>query len=161
MKYLIGDEEKEAIIFLNKAAEIAKSATCERSKCGSIIVKNNEIIGSVFNSPPHEDESQRRCKNEKSSYHQRVRDKTCCVHAEQRAMMDALRKNPEKIEGARLYFIRLADNDEISFAGQPYCTICSKMSLDLGIAEFVLWHETGICVYDSVEYNDLSFAFVD
>lgn len=45
-------------------------------------------------------------------------------------------------------------------AGKPYCTICSKMALDVGIAEFVLWHEEGITVYDTKEYNELSFQYV-
>ena len=33
------------------------------------------------------------------------------------------------------------------------------MALDVGIAEFVLWHEKGVCVYDTKEYNELSFQF--
>jgi hypothetical protein len=45
------------------------------------------------------------------------------------------------------------------FAGAPYCTICSKMALDVGLRWFGLWHETGIRMYDTREYNDLSFAW--
>lgn len=41
-------------------------------------------------------------------------------------------------------------------AGQPYCTIRSKMSLVVGIATFVLLHEDGICTYDTKEDNLLS-----
>ena len=73
--------------------------------------------------------------------------------------MDALRNNPDKIIGSRLYFIRLDDKGAPSRAGKPYCTICSKMALDIGIEEFVLWHEKGVCVYDTQEYNALSFQF--
>jgi deoxycytidylate deaminase len=36
-----------------------------------------------------------------------VTDKTCCIHAEQRAIMNALRNHPNEIEGADLYFMRL------------------------------------------------------
>lgn len=75
--------------------------------------------------------------------------------------MDALRKNPDKIVSSRLYFIRLDENETPSKAGQPYCTICSKMALDTGISEFVLWHKKGICVYDTQEYNALSFRYDD
>lgn len=159
MQYLTNNEEQAALLFLEKAAEVAKSATCERAQCGSVIVKDGEIIGSGFNSPPGEHESQRRCACEKSSYDQKVTDKTCCVHAEQRAIMDALRHNPDKLAGSRLYFIRLDDDGKMTRAGMPYCTICSKMALDVGIAEFVLWQERGVAVFDTVEYNDLSFAF--
>ncbi len=159
MRYLSGEEEKKALEYINKAAQIASDATCERSKCGSVIVNNNEIIGSGFNSPPQNREDQRKCSYSKDSYHEKVTDKTCCVHAEQRAIMDALRTNPDKIIGSRLYFIRLDNDGTPSRAGKPYCTICSKMALDAGIEEFVLWHDEGVCVYKTDEYNSLSFQY--
>jgi hypothetical protein len=53
--------------------------------------------------------------------------------------------------------MRLDMNDEIVKAGKPYCTICSKMALDAGVSEFVLLHDEGIAVYDTDEYNRLSF----
>jgi deoxycytidylate deaminase len=159
MKFLEGTERDKALGYIKKAAEVAKKATCKRLKCGAIIVKDDEIIGSGFNSPPGDLSSQNRCENSKSIYDKKVTDKTCCMHAEQRAMMDALRNNSDKLKGSRLYFIRLDSEGKISFAGQPYCTICSKMTLDLGISEFVLNHKEGICVYDKEEYNDLSFNY--
>ncbi len=73
--------------------------------------------------------------------------------------MDALREKPEKLFGSRLYFIRVDDGGLPSRAGGPYCTICSKMALDVGIEEFVLWHQKGICIYDTKEYNKLSFQY--
>ncbi len=149
----------KALEYIVQSVEVARNATCERSHCGSIIVKDNQVIGRGFNSPPREDETQRRCSYSKDSYHQKVTDKTCCIHAEQRAIIDALENNPDKIVGSRLYFIRLNENNKPQRANQPYCTICSKMALDVGIAEFVLWHEEGICVYETREYNDLSFRF--
>jgi hypothetical protein len=33
------------------------------------------------------------------------------------------------------------------------------MALDIGIKNFVLWHEKGICTYNTEEYNSLSFDF--
>lgn len=160
MRYLSNKEEQVAIEFFKKASVIALSSTCQRSKCGSIIIGiDNQIIGSGFNSPPRDSENQRRCSCSKEAYHKKVTDKTCCVHAEQRAIMDALKNNPEKITESRLYFIRLDENDDLSKAGKPYCTICSKMALDSGIKEFVLWHEDGICVYETDEYNTLSYQY--
>ena len=92
MRYLFGNEEKKALEYISKATIVAQNATCERSKCGSVIVKLDEIIGSGFNSPPHDLEEQRRCSCSKDSYHKKVTDKTCCVHSEQRAIIDALKK---------------------------------------------------------------------
>lgn len=159
MRFLEFKEREDAFKFFEKVVEVAEQATCNRSKCGSIIVKDGEIIGEGFNSPPANLEGQRRCLKKKNEYNFKVTDKTCCVYAEQRAIMDALKKNSEKIVGSRLYFIRLDENCEIAFAGRPYCTICSKMALDSGVKEFVLYHEEGICVYDTAEYNELSCRY--
>jgi len=160
MEYLTGKKEREALRYMDLAAKLALNSTCKRSLCGSVIVKDDEVIGKGFNSPPKNLESQIRCMNNKKSYSSKVTDKTCCVHAEQRAMIDALKKNADKIDGSRLYFIRLDEKDNPTKAGKPYCTICSKMALDVGIKEFILWHKEGICSYDSREYNNLSFGFI-
>ncbi|MFO0764321.1 MAG: hypothetical protein U0518_05745 [Candidatus Gracilibacteria bacterium] len=159
MYFLSGQDEIIGQKWLNQAAKIALRATCERSKCGCVIVSNNECIGIGCNTPPKSHESQRRCSCSKDGYHKKVTDKTCCIHAEQRAILDALRNHPDKINGSRLYFIRLDEENKPSFAGKPYCTICSKMALDVGIAEFVLSHQEGICVYNTEEYNDLSYQY--
>ncbi|MDD2537142.1 MAG: hypothetical protein PHU61_01475 [Candidatus Absconditabacteria bacterium] len=154
-------EEQEAREYLFYCVELAQKATCKRSRCGSIIVKDGDIIGAGINTPPAELETQRRCLCSKDSYHRKVTDKTCCIHAEQRAIMDALRKHPDKIINSRLYFLRLDEKGERSYAANPYCTICSKMALDVGIKEFVLWHKEGISVYSTQEYNILSYAYQD
>jgi len=159
MKYLLGYEEKEAMKFLDEAVSMARSATCERSRCGSVIVKDGEIIGRGFNSPPRSDETQRRCHTKKDTYHKKVTDKTCCIHAEQRAITDSLKRNSDKIDGSRLYFVRLDNNGDKQRSGEPYCTICSKMALDADISEFVLWQDKGVCVYNTDEYNRLSFEY--
>lgn len=160
MRYLVQNTEMhEAETFLHESEQIALHSTCLRSRCGSVIVQRGEVIGKGYNSPPDDSDSQRRCLNDKQIYHSKVTDKTCCVHAEQRAIIDALRHNPDALHGSRLYFIRLNEEDKASRAGRPYCTICSKMALDVGIQEFVLWHEEGVAVYDTAEYNTLSFNY--
>lgn len=143
------------------AADVAQKATCERSRCGSVIVKDDEVIGEGWNSPSGNLESQRRCDVEKSSYHAKVTDKTCCVHAEERAIMDTLRHHPDEVSGSTLYFIRLDEEGEPKLSGKPYCTLCSKLALDAGITEFVLWHEAGITAYPTDEYNRLSHEYFE
>ncbi|MGV8161851.1 MAG: hypothetical protein ACP5N2_00785 [Candidatus Nanoarchaeia archaeon] len=159
MRYLTGEEEKNAQEYMNTAAKIALSGTCERSLCGAVIVKEKIIIGQGFNSPPRELESQRKCSIKKNMYDQKVTDKTCCMHAEQRAIIDALKNNPSQIIGSTLYFIHLSNEKERVPAKKPYCTICSKLALDVGISEFVLSTQNGICVYDTEEYNLISFEY--
>ncbi len=160
MEYLTGQKEKEAMGWIDKAVDIAKEATCERAKCGAVIIKAGKIIGKGFNSPPGNDEAERRCHIKKSTYDQKVTDKTCCVHAEQRAIMNALYNDPKKIKGARLYFARFYPSGERRLMGgatKMYCTICTKMMFDVGIIEFVLAHQDGICVYTTSEANQASF----
>lgn len=157
MKILSGEEATKAMEYLDHAATAAAYACCFRSKCGSVIVKDNQIIGKGYNSPPLDVKLEYCLKDSLPANFKS--DKTCCMHAEQRALFDALQHHPDQLSGSRLYFIRLDDKGEKKKAGDPYCTICSKFTLDSGVAEFVLWREEGICVYDTVEYNELSFRF--
>lgn len=159
MRFLHGAEAKQASAEYDQAIAAAHEATCRRSKCGSVIVRDGAVVGRGFNSPPGDLESQRRCHLDKSQYGKGFKsDRTCCIHAEQRAILDASVRNPDKLAGSRLYFIRLDGEDRPKKSGRPYCTHCSKLALDAGIAEFVLWHDEGICVYPTEEYNDLSYA---
>src|SRR3989344_1023965 len=157
MKILSGEEAKKAFAYLHDAATAAAYAGCFRSKCGSVIVKDDQIIGKGYNAPPLDVKLEYCLKDSLPSNFKS--DKTCCMHAEQRAIMDALQHHPDKLPGSRLYFIRLDEQGQKKKSGDPYCTICSKFSLDAGIGEFVLWREEGLCVYDTVKYNELSFKF--
>jgi deoxycytidylate deaminase len=160
MKYLNGNEKNQAIAYFELARQQALNATCERDKCGSIIVsKAHQVIGQGFNSPAGNFESQRTCAKKHELDPAFKSDKTCCIHAEIRAIMDALQCSAPQLPGSRLYFARIDSAGAITFAGKPYCTYCSKMTLDAGVAEFALWHKEGIAVYDTQEYNLLSLAW--
>ena|SRR3989344_620374 len=140
------------------AGEEAKKALCLRDRCGSIIVSNGEIIGRGYNAPPKDDISQRRCEDEFKPSPKPKSDRTCCVHAEWRAILDAVR-NIKDISGSTLYFTRVDDGGNILMSGKPYCTVCSRFALDTGIKYFGLWHEEGIRLYETLEYNKLSYNF--
>ena len=136
---------------------IANKSICKRSKCGSLIVASNgEVIGLGTNSQPCNIEA--RCFKDDLSANFKG-DKTCCVHAEQRAIMDALSNRPLMVKGASLWFLRLDENNQPKPSGDPYCTICSKMALDAGISKFMLFRREGWTEYDTAEYNRLSFEF--
>ncbi len=144
---------------MREAGKIAGRALCHKAKCGSVIVKSGAIIGRGYNAPPLDKEEHRTCGKEfgegKPKY-----DKTCCMHAEWRAIMDALKKNARKIKGAKLYFTRVDEKGNIIKSGKPFCTVCSRLALDAGIKKFVLWHDEGICEYDIGEYNKLSYGYI-
>ena len=143
--------------FFRKAALEAAKSLCLRSKCGAIIVKDGEIIGRGYNAPP-KDKVVTRC--QKSDLPEDFpSDKHCCLHAEQRAVFDALKSNPEKLAGSTIYFVRVDDKGDPVPSGDPRCTICSKIVLDVGIAEFIMWQEEGVCSYSTGEFNAASFRY--
>ncbi|MDO8472138.1 MAG: hypothetical protein Q7S64_03275 [bacterium] len=155
-------EYEEADLFLLMAATVSNNSNgCYHSLCGAVVVSRaGEVIGSGFNSPPQGLESQRRCHLTDADFSERFHsDRTCCVHAEQRAIMDALRHNAHLLPNARLYFGRCDQVGQLQLSHDPRCTICSKLILDVGIREVVLSREAGITVYLAVEFNDLSFAY--
>jgi deoxycytidylate deaminase len=144
--------------FFHLAAKVAEKALCKKDKCGSVIVLNNKVIGRGYNAPPLDDISKSKCHLNLVDSPKPKSDRTCCVHAECRAIIDALR-NEKNIEGSTLYFTRVDAEGNILKSGAPYCTLCSRTALDCGVKYFALWHESSIKLYDTVEYNELSYAF--
>ncbi len=149
--------DKDMAYILQRLILNAKKSKCTRSKCGSVVcVPGSYIIGEGFNSQPGNCEGDCFKDNLPTGFKS---DKTCCIHAEQRAITDALKSKPDQIKGSVIYFLRLDAQDQPMIAGAPYCTICSKFALDLGISRFVLLQKEGWTSYDSKYYNELSFQY--
>lgn len=146
--------------YFTLAAREAADATCHRAKCGSVIISRGGIvIGRGHNSPPDDDESQRTCDVKDWDFNKKPKyDKTCCVHAEWNAILDACKHHGNDIEGSTLYFMRIDDNGNFTDASTPFCTVCSRLALQSGIATFALWNEKPV-LYDTAEYNLLSYRF--
>jgi deoxycytidylate deaminase len=146
-------------VFFKEAQQEALQATCNRARCGSVIVaKDGTIIGRGFNAPPNNDESQRMCDVELDKTVKQNNDKTCCVHAEWNAILDALKNCPEKIAGSTLYFMRVNEEGGFTEAGEPYCTVCSRLALQSGIETFGLWNN-GPQMIDTDAYNQKSYSY--
>ncbi len=161
MRILSGEEAKRAEGFMIAAAHAAKKATCHKAHCGTVIVKNNKILSEGWNSPAQEDEGQRTCDNSFGHADKDAFDRTCCVHAEWRAILNALRDHGNDVTGAELYFSRIDETGAIKKAGEPYCTVCSRLALESGVSVFLLWREEGICAFDTREYNRLSYHYFE
>ena len=157
MKLLTRDELEKAGKYLNFAVTLATKSNCLSSRCGSVIVKNDDIIGQGYNSPPLDEKISACWKDSLPADFKS--DRTCCVHAEQRAILDALTRKQGEINGSILYFARVNEQGENAPVKNIYCTICSKMGLDVGISEWILQQENKIIAYDAREYNKLSFNF--
>jgi deoxycytidylate deaminase len=158
LKLLNGTEAEAALTFFEKAAAVAKQSLCLRALCGSIIVKNGAVIAEGFNSPPQNNDALRTCLNEYDIPTGFRHDRTCCIHAEQRAIQDGL-KNGQDMIGARIYFINIDRGGIKQYAKDLKCTICSRAALDQGISEFTLYREEGIAVYDTTEFDRLSYEY--
>ena len=144
--------------FFLMAAEEAKKALCLRANCGAVVVLEGKVIGIGHNGPPHDDIAQRKCEEDLLKSPKPRHDRTCCIHAEWRAIIEALKKQGN-ISGGTLYFMRADETGKPMKSGKPYCTICSRLALEAGLKYFGLWHEAGIKLYDTKEYNELSYAF--
>lgn len=145
--------------YFEEAAKQARMAKCERALCGSVVVSaDNKIIGRGFNAPPLSDESQRMCSSKLDRTIKTNNDKTCCVHAEWNAILDALSSEPVKTKGSTLYFMRVNDRGEYTQAGEPYCTVCSRLALQAGVSVFGLWN-SGPEMIDTNTYNKMSYDY--
>ena len=66
--------------------------------------------------------------------------------------------NADKMEGSTLYFMRVNEEGEFTEAGQPYCTVCSRLALQSGIKTFGLWNN-GPDMIPADRYNLRSYDF--
>lgn len=82
------------------------------------------------------------------------------MHAEWNAALDAQSNaSADQLEGSRLYFMRVDNSGDFTDAGEPYCTVCSRITMQAGIGEFALWNKNGADVYEIAEYNKLSYEY--
>lgn len=145
--------------YFEEARRAATQALCERDKCGAVIVLDGQIISRGYNAPPHDNIVEKKCHLDLRKSTKPKSDRTCCVHAEWRAITQALTKNV-KLTGSTLYFARAdAEGKLIKALGVPYCTVCSRLALDAGISFFSLITEEGVRTYDTKEFNNLSYEF--
>jgi len=54
--------------------------------------------------------------------------------------------------------MRTNDEGEFTEAGEPYCTVCSRLALQSGVKVFGLWNG-GPEMIDTEKYNQKSYAF--
>jgi len=135
------------------AIEAAKS-TCKKSQRGVVIIdKHDEIIGVGYNKPTDE-RSCELCLDGKIN----INKKELCsaIHAEQMALLNSDR---DKLKNSRMYHIETKDKEPI-YSEEPSCTLCSRLLVFSGIKEFVLYKKEGFVIYNTGEFNKLSYDYV-
>jgi hypothetical protein len=58
--------------------------------------------------------------------------------------------------------MRIDEAGNFTDAGDPFCTVCSRLTMEAGVGEFALYNNGGADVYPLCEYNAKSYAaYVD
>lgn len=157
MRILKGEEEKQALKFFDKAAEMAKKSLCHRARCGAIIVKNGVMVAEGFNAPPQNSDERRTCLNEYEIPGGFRHDRTCCIHAEQRAALNAAKQGKD-LTGGRVYFVFLDEAGRKIKVSDIKCTICSRVILDAGVSEWAVYAPDGVRIYGVAEFDAFSYG---
>lgn len=152
---------------LSAVLSVAAKAECLKARCGALLVREDLIatrrtlqeLGAGFNGPPQRNLALRTCHDSAPSKKKPRADRTCCVHAEMRALLRALHDKGALVIGSTLYFARVGGKGELLPSGKPYCTACSRIALDLGVKDWVLWHRDGARLYPAREYHELSARY--
>lgn len=144
--------------FFLEAGEAAKLSLCDRDRCGAVIVSDNTVIARGYNAPPNDDARNKKCALDLRESMKPKSDRTCCLHAEWRVILEALRSGNDLV-GSTLYFTRIDETGNLKRSGDPYCTVCSRLALDVGITYFALWQKDGIRLFSTDKYNDFSYEY--
>jgi len=142
----------QAEYWLERAAFEARRATCQSARCGAVLVLGDRCVGMGSNGPAVG--SRLRCNDTAPSTRRPKSDRTCCVHAEWRALLQSW-----PTTNTTLVFTRVDDTGQRVSSGLPYCTVCSRLALASGVRSWVLEHEGVVCEYDAETYDELSYAY--
>lgn len=55
--------------------------------------------------------------------------------------------------------MRVDDAGNFTDAGKPFCTVCSRLTMQAGISDFALWNNDRADVFTLPEYNKLSYDY--
>lgn len=131
---------------LNVAIETACKSSCQ-SKRG-VIVWNRELgcVGKGFNSPPKPllCDGSDKCKSNCSK---------TAIHAEQRAVYQALQSKVPDIGSLEIIHVKVVDGKAVP-SGNPSCWQCSKLILEVGIPYVWLLHENGPKRYTALDFHE-------
>ncbi|MDB5478510.1 MAG: hypothetical protein JWM96_1005 [Alphaproteobacteria bacterium] len=156
---LTGAELLQAQAWLEQAAIIARKSHCCRRRCGSILVdRTGNILAAAENKLPGKPgQAEIHC-NPYQLHEDFKSDKGCCIHSEERLVMQALAEGKD-FAGSTLVFTSVDEAGQRLQSGRPYCTICSKIALEAGVNWWILEHEEGIIRYEAAAYNTISFSY--
>jgi len=129
------DEVRNIEKWMNVAANHALGCVCKKAQRGAAVVKGDEFLCAAYNGPPFDEPC---CPCLRTDIKDNTRFELCYgVHAEERAVRMAL-SYAGNIEGSRLYYVKTRDGEVIP-SNDVACTHCSRIILDSGVSEVVMW----------------------
>lgn len=120
----------------------ANNGSCLKSKRGVAIWDKHEVAIASSNSPPIPFKCDDTCKNGCSKI---------AVHAEQRAIIDALQRGFILSECNMMHVKTI--NNELVISGGPSCVDCSKLIVETGIQNMWLYEEAGWIEYSAEDFH--------
>lgn len=137
--------------YINLALAASLRSTCIRRKYGSIIVKDNRIIGTGYNGSARGDVNcidARRCTREELNIPAGERYEEClAVHAENNAIINS---NPGDLVCATIYVAGTNYKDG-SYASAKPCKMCARAIKNARIANVVYLDGDNIMQYYSLD----------
>jgi deoxycytidylate deaminase len=117
---------------------------CSKSKRVAALIKPNGLYVTGTNSPP----SPFSCKS--NEFCKKICNQIC-IHAEERALLLAL-KQYSKVEDCICLHLKIV-NCEPVVSGNPSCVTCSRKLLECGVKYMYLWQEKGWQQWTTEEFH--------
>ena len=139
--------------YLDIAETVMERSTCERSRYGAIIVRNDEIVSTGYNGAPRGRDNcidLGYCLRNKLNVPHGQRYELCrSVHAEMNAIISASRS--ECIGGTLFLAGRNAKTGEYLESVEP-CSMCRRVIINAGIKRVVM--RSGKDTYDAINVQE-------
>lgn len=158
MRILEGKELEDAITYCGIAAKVAVHSNCRKSKNGTVLVQDGDIIGHGYNTPIPGNKECNPCLRE--NIHDNGRIELChALHAEHVTVDRALELGIDDFRGSVMYHARLKKGI-IALDNTPTCTHCSRLIRHKGIEGFVMKQGDNHVYYDAEKFDRESYIYV-
>jgi len=148
--------------YIQRCLELADKSPCIKRKYGSVVVKDDKIIGEGYNHPVTKEMEELLCNPcIRFEINSGTRLELCsAVHAEQAAIINTY-KNNEDPDGATLYVAGKDPDGKIRELCERgfYCSFCSRIMAEVGIEEVRVLTKMGIESLSKKEYLKYSYDF--
>jgi deoxycytidylate deaminase len=136
---------------VERAAELARDSHA-RTRHAAVLVKDESLLGWGTNGVPLPGEDHCYCKFGELGQHDQ-----CRTHAEQRAVTLAREGDGWRmLPGSKLIYVRLEADDSVRLEEPHFCARCSRLTLSLGVAEWIFVLSEGLVGYSAADYDTIA-----